>query len=191
MRRLIASLAFAALPAATASAQLVEELRAGVFQPNVCVRACDNAGKENGPTVSGEVVFASPAVLAFAGKPRPYVTGSLNLGGDTSFGGAGLVWNWEFADGWAFEPGFGYVLHDGELTFPFPQGDPRNDVVSESKLFFGSRDLFRTSLALNRDLSDKWGAQMMFEHLSHGQILGSGRNQGTDNIGVRVYYRLG
>jgi lipid A 3-O-deacylase len=31
----------------------------------------------------------------------------------------------------------------------------------------------------------------MFEHLSHGQILGKGRNQGIDNVGVRVIYRLG
>jgi hypothetical protein len=42
------------------------------------------------------------------------------------------------------------------LTFPYPQGDPRNDPVSASTVFFGSRDLFRTSLALNRD-GDKWG----------------------------------
>ncbi|MBU3921915.1 MAG: acyloxyacyl hydrolase, partial [Alphaproteobacteria bacterium] len=78
-----------------------------------------------------------------------------------------------------------------ELTFPFPQGDPRNDPISEETVFFGSRDLFRTSLALNGDLGDKWGAQVMYEHLSHGQILGSGRNQGIDNVGVRVIYRLG
>ncbi len=28
----------------------------------------------------------------------------------------------------------------------------------------------------------------MYEHLSHGQILGDGRNQGLDNIGLRVSY---
>ena len=28
----------------------------------------------------------------------------------------------------------------------------------------------------------------MYEHLSHGQVLGNGRNQGIDNIGLRVSY---
>ena len=83
-----------------------------------------------------------------------------------------------------------YYLHGKGMPL-YPEGDPRNDPISAETVFFGSRDLFRTSLALNRDLSDRWGAQLMFEHLSHGQILGSGRNQGTDNVGVRVYYRLG
>jgi lipid A 3-O-deacylase len=191
MRHFVALLALAALPAATASAQLVEEMRAGLTDHNVCVLGCDNADKEDGPNLNGELVFASPAFLEAIGSPRPYVMGSHNLGGDTNFGGAGMHWNWDFADGWSFEPGFGYVIHDGELSFPFPQGDPRNDVVSESKIFFGSRDLFRTSVSLNRDFGDRWGAQLMYEHLSHGQILGKGRNQGLDNIGVRVIYRFG
>ena len=82
-------------------------------------------------------------------------------------------------------------IHDGELEVRFPQGDPRNDPISRSKIYFGSRDLFRTSFALNRDVTDKWGVQVMFEHLSHGQVLGEGRNQGIDNVGVRVFYRLG
>jgi lipid A 3-O-deacylase len=191
MRRLLALLALAAVPAASASAQLVEEVRLGVMRHNICVLDCDNAHKEQGPDINGEIVFASPDFLDVIGSPRPYVMASVNLGGDTSFGGAGLHWNWDFAEGWSFEPGFGYVIHDGELSFPFPQGDPRNDVISESNVFLGSRDLFRTSFALNRDLGDKWGAQVMYEHLSHGQILGNGRNQGIDNVGVRVIYRLG
>ena len=190
MRRLVVFLAFAALPAAPASAQMVEEVRFGVMQHNVCVLDCDNANKEQGPDINGEIVFASPDFLDVIGSPRPYVVASVNLSGDTSFGGAGLHWNWKFAEGWSFEPGFGYVIHDGEQSFPFPQGDPRNDVISESRVFLGSRDLFRASFALNRDLGDKWGAQLMFEHLSHGQILGNGRNQGIDNVGVRVIYRL-
>jgi lipid A 3-O-deacylase len=190
MRRLVAFLASAALPAAPASAQLVEEVRLGVMQHNICVLDCDNAGKEDGPGISGELVFASPDFLRVIWSPRPYVVASANLGGDTSFGGAGLQWNWKFADGWSFEPGLSDVIHDGELSVPFPQGDPRNDVVSRSKVFLGSRDLFRASFALNRDFSDKWGIQVMHEHLSHGQILGNGRNQGIDNVGVRVIYRL-
>lgn len=191
MRRLVACFALAAAPAATASAQLVDEVRLGLTQHNICVLDCDNAKKEDGPNINGELVFASPDVLDIIWSPRLYIMGSFNTAGDTSFGGAGLHWNWDFADGWSFEPGVGYVIHDGELSFPFPQGDPRNDPISETKVFFGSRDLFRTTFSLNRDFTDKWGAQLMYEHLSHGQILGSGRNQGIDNVGVRVFYRFG
>jgi len=191
MRRFVLSLTLAALPAMAAQAGPVDEIRLGVVQHNVCIANCDNADKEDGPNISGEIVFNSPDFLSIVWSPRPYVMGSVNTAGDTNFGGAGLHWNWDFADGWSLEPGVGYVIHDGELNFPFPQGDPRNDPISAETVFFGSRDLFRTSLSLNRDLGEKWGAQVMYEHLSHGQILGSGRNQGIDNIGVRVIYRLG
>lgn len=191
MRLFAASLALAAVPVAAASAQIVDEVRVGVTQHNVCIANCDNAEKEDGPNINGEIVFGSPDLLNVIWSPRPYVMASVNTAGDTSFGGAGLHWNWDFAEGWSLEPGVGYVLHDGELTFPFPQGDPRNDPVSETTVFFGSRDLFRTSLSLNRDFGEKWGAQLMYEHLSHGQILGSGRNQGIDNVGVRLSYRFG
>ncbi|MEX1251840.1 MAG: hypothetical protein WEA77_11665, partial [Hyphomonas sp.] len=146
MRRVAFSLALAVLPAATASAQLVEEVRLGLTTHNVCVTDCDNAGKEDGPDLNGEAVFASPELFNLIGSPRPYVIASVNTAGDTSYGGAGLQWRWGFAEGWAFEPGVGYVIHDGELDFRFPQGDPRNDPISRSKVYFGSRDLFRTSL---------------------------------------------
>lgn len=190
MRRAALLIASAAL-SASASAQAVDEVRLGVMAHNVCVLDCDNADKEDGPNISGEIVFSSPDFLNLVWSPRPYVMGSVNTAGDTSFGGAGLHWNWDFAEGWSLEPGFGYAVHDGELDFPFPQGDPRNNPISESKVFLGSRDLFRTSLSLNRELAGPWGVQLMYEHLSHGQILGNGRNQGLDNIGVRVRYAFG
>lgn len=190
MRLVLLSAALAAAPSA-AAADVLSEVRVGVVRHNVCVLDCNNADKEGGPNVNAEVVFNSPDFLGFIWSPRPYVMGSYNTAGDTSFGGFGLHWNWDFASGWSLEPGVGYVLHDGELTFPFLQGDPRNDPISESKVFFGSRDLFRTSLSLNRDLGERWGVQLMYEHLSHGQILGNGRNQGLDNIGVRLSYRFG
>lgn len=185
---LIAS--FAGFPV-LACAQAVDEVRLGALAHNICVVDCDNADKEDGPNISGEIVFTTPDILKFIGKPRPYLVASVNTQGNTSFGAAGLHWNWDFAEGWSLEPGFGYAIHTGEETFPFPQGDPRNDPVSAKTIYFGSRDLFRSSLALSRDLAGPWGVQIMYEHLSHGQIIGSGRNQGLDNIGVRVSYAFG
>jgi len=61
-------------------------------------------------------------------------------------------------------------------------------VFQDENLLLGSEDLFRTSLAINRELRDGWGVQFIFEHLSHGQVLGNGRNQGLDEVGVRFTY---
>lgn len=181
----------ATTPALTANAQLVDEARIGVMQHNICVIDCKNADKEDGPNIEGEIVFASPDFLSIILAPRPYIVGSYNTAGDTNFGGVGLLWNWDFAQGWSLEPSLGYVLHDGANESPFPQGDPRSDAFARENVYFGSDDLFRTGLALNRDFGPNWGLQLQYEHLSHGQILGNGRNQGIDNLGVRAYWRFG
>ncbi len=184
-------LATATAMTGTAAADILSEARFGVMQENVCVLDCDNANKEDGLNISGELLFHSPDVLDLLLSPRPYVMGSVNTQGDTSFGGAGLHWSFRFAEKWAFEPSVGYVIHDGELASPFPQGDPRGDAFTEEHVLLGSRDLFRTTFGLHYDFNDTWGAELMYEHLSHGQILGNGRNQGLDNIGVRLSYKFG
>ena len=71
---------------------------------------------------------------------------------------------------------------------PAPPGDPRGDAFTEDHVLLGSRDLFRTTLGLHHQINETWGVELMYEHLSHGQVLGKGRNQGLDNIGVRVSY---
>jgi lipid A 3-O-deacylase len=173
-----------------AEAQGIEEIRLGVAQHNACVIECGNADKEDGPNMTGELVFASPGFLSFALKPRPLITASINTAGDTSYGGVGLLWNLDFAEDWSFEPSLAYVLHDGTVDNPFPQGDPAGAAYAEENLLLGSDDLFRVGLALNRDFGETWGLQLQYDHLSHGQILGNGRNQGMDNVGVRIYWRL-
>ena len=192
MRRyLIASaIAAATSAAAPASADLLSEVRLGVMQENVCVLDCDNANKEPGQSINGDLLFNSPDFLGIIWSPKPYIMGSTSLQGDTSFGGVGLHWSFPFADKWAFEPSFGYVIHDGELESPYPQGDPRGDAFTEDHVLLGSRDLFRTTFGLHRDFNDTWGMEVMYEHLSHGQVLGNGRNQGLDNVGVRLSYRF-
>lgn len=190
MKSISLAICVTALPA-MAHAQIIEEARVGVLAHNICVTDCKNAGKEDGPNVEGELVFASPDALSFAFSPRPFIVGSANTTGATSFAGAGLMWNFEFARGWAFEPSLSYVIHDGEIESPFPQGSPESEAFAQDNVFLGSRDLFRTGLAINRDFGESWGGQLIFEHLSHGQILGNGRNQGMDSAGVRIYYRFG
>jgi lipid A 3-O-deacylase len=181
----------AAMMVAPAAHAGVDEVHVGVMAHNICVTDCKNANKEDGPAVEFQVSFDSPSWLSWAGSPTPFVMASVNVAGDTSFVGVGVDWRWEFADGWALEPGVGYVVHDGETVLPFPSGTPEAAAFTEEHVLLGSRDLFRTSLGLTRELSGPWEAQVFFSHLSHGQILGNGRNQGMDQVGVRVGYRFG
>ncbi len=184
-------LALGAVMATAGQAQAVESVHVGVMAHNICVTDCKNANKEDGPVVEFQVNFGSPEFLNWIGSPQPYLVASVNPTGDTSFGGGGLEWRFEIGDKWAIEPGVGYVIHDGELENAFPAGDPRAPGFSDEHVLLGSRDLFRTSLGVTRELSGPWEAQLFFSHLSHGQILGSGRNQGMDQAGIRIGYRFG
>jgi lipid A 3-O-deacylase len=152
---------------------------------------CKNADKEDGPNVEFQVSFDSPEFLDWAFSPQPYLIASVNTAGDTSYGGAGLEWRWDVSEHWAIEPGVGYVVHNGEIENPYPNGSPEAAAFAAEHVQFGSRDLFRTSLGVTYDFDGPWEAEVLYEHLSHGQILGSGRNQGIDNIGVRIGYQFG
>jgi lipid A 3-O-deacylase len=177
----------AVLGASAASARAgVHDLRLGVVAHNVF----DRHNREDSQNIEAEIVWETPGFLEFLGKPRPYLMISANDEGYTSFAAAGLYWRYQFADHWALEPGFGYAIHDGKLDTPHPGADPRNGDIGERRVLLGSRDLFRTTLALERDFGDRFATQIYLEHLSHGQILGHGRNQGLDEAGVRLVWRF-
>lgn len=181
----------AALMGASPAHAGVDEIYAGVIYHNACVLDCKNANKEGEPNVEAEIVFDSPQMLHWLGSPRPYIMGSLNTQGDTSFGGFGLNWSWHFADKWSIDPGVGYVVHNGELENPYTPGTAQSTQFAEEHVLLGSRDLFRTSLGITRHMDGPWAVQGFYEHLSHGQILGHGRNQGLDQFGIRVAYEFG
>jgi len=180
--------AMALAPAAHAG---IDEVHVGVVQHNICISNCKNANKEDGPNVDFQVSFDSPGFLHWAGSPQPYLMASLNTAGETSFGGGGLEWRWQFAEHWALEPGVGYVIHDGETNNPFANGTPEAAQFAEDHVLLGSRDLFRISLGLTYSTDGPWDVGVIYEHLSHGQILGNGRNQGLDEAGIRIGYRFG
>ncbi len=189
MRFVYVAVAAAAMIAPSATAQ-VDSVRLGVMKHNICVSDCKNADKESGVNINGELRFASPDFLAWAFAPHPYVMASVNTDGNTSYGGVGLEWDFPIAQGWHFEPGFGYVIHDGDINNPFPSGTQAAVDYSADHVLLGSRDLFRTNLALIWDISPDWALQGIYEHVSHGQILAKGRNQGLDEIGVRAVWRF-
>jgi lipid A 3-O-deacylase len=190
--KLLGSTLFLALAGMTAPAHAkIEEFRVGVVGNIRDDHGDIVEGKEEGANVELELISSSPDFLNLLGSPRPYLMGSIATDEDgVNFGGVGLLWRWEFADGWAFEPGFGYILHDGEIDNPYPDGTPESVAFEEDNQLLGSRDLFRTSFALEREFGDRAAMQLYWEHMSHGQILDKGRNQGLDYVGVRFSYRF-
>ena len=166
----------------------IEEVTVGLLAHNIEVIDPKNANKEDGPALDAQLTFSSPEFLRVIGSPRPYVALAPNLAGDTSFAAVGLTWRIGLGENWAIEPAFGYAVHDGEVSNPFPNGDPRATAFTNENVLLGSEDLFRSSIALTRRLSDSLGVQAFYVHYSHGQILGSGRNQGMDQAGLRLTY---
>lgn len=180
--------AIAAAPAAHAD---VDSVHVGVMAHDVCITDCKNAHKEAGPSVEGAVSFDSPSWLSWAGSPQPYAVASVNTHGNTSFAGVGVEWHWHVTQNWSVDPGVGYVIHNGEIDNKYAPGDPRAVQFQNENLLLGSRDLFRISLGVTRRIAGPWDAQVFYSHLSHGQILGHGRNQGLDQVGVRLGYHFG
>lgn len=172
-------------------ADILSEARLGVAAHGLDFNGGDPA-VEDGADVSLELLFTSPKPLRYILSPRPYIGGSLNTGGDTDFFSFGLVWQQHvLRDRIFFEADFGLARHNGVLDLP-PPGDPARDDIAANNTLFGSRMLFRGALGAGVRITPRWNAQVFYEHLSNAQIFGEGdRNQGLDNVGVRLGYRFG
>lgn len=186
LRFLLAAAAPAALFAAPASAQLIEELRLGVVAHDVVDHA------EAGPQIAVEALFASPDFLSIIGWPRPYLYGSFNTQGYTNLGAAGLNWTWAPGDGpFSVEGAFGISYNDGVIdVVDLPPDDPYRIETAATRALLGSKWLFHSRLGADYALTERWAVGVYYEHFSHGQILASGRNQALDEVGVRVGYRF-
>ena len=172
--------------------------------------------KERSLAINGEILFNEPEFLKWALSPQPYIGGTLNLEGETSHGGAGLLWRQTLSDKFCMDFSFGLVAHTGTIEVtpsPLVQQviDNNNDTsgftpaqeaqfaaelaefrdAQQSNIDYGSRILFRQQLAFGYRWNETWSTQVFVEHLSHGRILVSGRpNEGLDNIGLRASYHF-
>lgn len=176
--------ACASLFASAANAEITEA-RFGVMYHNLGV-VRKQAGKEKGPDVAIQVAFNKIQKWKAIGKPRPIVTANINTRGETSFAAAGLNWHNKLSKNWAFEPSFGLAIHNADpLTNPYPPNmSAERYAFSHEKLALGSRELFWTSFAFSRKIGDDKKVFITYEHLSNGQILHHGANEGLDNIGL-------
>lgn len=163
------------------------DIRLGIVAHNIKLGSSSSQSNEQGANIEAEIIGGRIDSLSWLGGPRPYLMGSLNTDGDTSFGGAGFYWRIPFAGHWTLEPGFGAVIHDGALKNPFDQQDGRAKDYAHAHQLLGTRYLFRDSIAIDRDIGAGRTFGVAFEHLSNGgSAFGHKDNQSLNDLGVRL-----
>ena len=170
---LLLALALAAIPGA-ASAQ---EIYGGLYAHGVDTPLTFDT-REGGIDLQAGIRFDEIDVLA---DVQPYVFGSVNLSGDTSFVGAGVSWKAEIGKLYV-RPGAGLVIHDAPSLRVNPETGLRTDL--------GSRVLFEPELAVGVDLGERWSVEASWVHISNARLFNSQQNPGIDMMGLRVNYRM-
>ena len=153
-----------------------------------------SSAKERSVALVAGVVSPKIDALDFILAPRLYAGGALNLEGETSYGGGGLLWRQSATDRLYVQGQLGLVVHDGTRMIPRPSNMaelPAFEARNRTEIEFGSRVLFDIQVAGGVEVSESWAAELFWQHLSHGKILSSGPNEGLDSWGVRAVYRFG
>lgn len=193
IRSLAAAAAGLALAAMGASAH-ADDLMAGVYGHGLGVKQ----GKEGG--VDGLIGYSTDPLgaLWWLGKPSVHVIVAGNSNVSTDFVAAGFDWRIRlFSDRWYVRPGIGIAYNTGKTeVHPYTPGiSPQESLylqhISNTRILFGSHDLFEPELAFGYNISPKWTAELSYVHLSNGEILHHGENQGLDDIGIRLIRHFG
>jgi len=178
MKHIAPAAALAALVLAAPAA--AQEVFAGVYLHEVDTPLTLHTG-ESGADIALGYRFAPIAPLKAVGSPAPYVIGSLNSAGDTSFAGAGL--SWTIGKGPVYvRPAIAVVIHDGP--------DYRVDPLTRRRTDLGSRVLFEPELGIGYRVNGKVSVEASWMHISQGRLFNWQQNPGIDMIGARLAYRL-
>lgn len=167
---------------------LVEEVQFGVMRHDI--NPTGGERKEDGVDYQIEAIFGAPEFFRYLLSPRPYIQYSLNSAGDTDFWSFGLAWRQNLAGFFYGELQGGLANHDGVRDLPADPGDPNRIRLDDERIIFGSRWLFRGSAALGVRLTPRVDAAIVYEHLSHGQVFGDGKNESLDTAGIKFAYKF-
>jgi hypothetical protein len=74
-----------------------------------------------------------------------------------SFAGIGVLWRLRLDRDWALEPGVGVVVNNGALNDHYPSGTLAAARFDREHQLLGSRDLFRTTFALENVINERRG----------------------------------
>lgn len=146
----------------------------------------DIKGREGGVDIQFEYVFDRMPVMQGRNYGiRPYLVGVTNTDGHINFAGAGLSPEITFSDNWFAEFQLGVVGHDGRTDLPPPNMPVERQYILDNEVTYGCEALFHLSPAIGRKVSDRMSVMFYWEHLSHGQVFCSGKNEGLDSYGLR------
>lgn len=168
-----ASLAMLGMAAPAAASDLF----GGVFKHAVDTPLTKEIG-EGGIDVQLGYRFDPIVRVGPLGGPAPYLLGSINSRGDTSFAAAGV--GWRFGGPIYLRPGIGVAVQSG----PSYRVDARNQRTD-----LGSRIVFEPELGIGFQLLPRITLEANWTHLSHAQIFGR-QNPGLDMIGARINLHL-
>lgn len=149
------------------------------------------AGREGGADL--QLGMRTSRLAGIWGRPQAHVIASFNSRGTSNFLAAGASWPVDLTAGFYLRPGLGLALTDGKAGLPAvnapgltPAETARRLRLYNTRIDFGSKLLFQPELALGYRLNEQWAAEVSWVHLSNGQILHKGKNQGLDDLGLRV-----
>lgn len=155
------------------------------------------AGREDGADIHIGYRTDRLENLTWLGKPQVHAFVSLNTNSTSNFVAAGFDWPIELGapGGFYLRPGFGLAYTDGKAGLPpanapnlTPEERARRTNLYYTRIDFGSKVLFEPELALGYKFNDSWSGELSYTHLSNGQIFHQGKNQGLDDVGVRLVY---
>jgi lipid A 3-O-deacylase len=157
-----------------------------------------SADREKGADIELGVRSDRIEWLRLIGAPQAHAFVSVNTDGTSDFVAAGLSWPIRITDRFYFRPGLGLAYTDGKVGLPpvnapglSPAEIQRRLELFNTRIDFGSRTLFEPELNLGYRFSPKVAAELSWVHISNGEIFHHGKNQGLDDVGVRVIYALG
>lgn len=130
-------------------------------------------------------------------RPQVHAMLSINNKYSTDFAAIGLDWRIQFSKKWYLRPGIGLAYTTGKAGLPpanAPGLTPAEYQVRlhlyQERIDFGDNVLFEPELAVGYNFNPKWALEASFVHLSNGQILHQGKNQGLDDVGLRLNYHF-
>lgn len=133
-------------------------------------------------------------------NPSFHLMGAYSTEVDSHFVAAGFNWPFNLGPGGRFyiRPGIGLAVTTG-VTGIGNAYEPglsaaeraRRLQLAATRIDYGSSVLFEPELGIGYRFNDRLSVEAAYLHLSNGEIFHRGKNQGQDDLGVRLNYRLG
>ena len=194
-RALVAGALALASVTGAASAARAADVWVGAYAHGVGTKQSQEGGADLMLGLQSERIDA----LKWIFKPAVHGMISINTQVPTDFVAVGFDWPIAILGSakWYIRPGIGlaYTTGKADVGNAFDPGvsaaeRARRAYLARTRIDFGSSVLFEPELALGYRINDKWRVEASYVHLSNGQILHSGKNQGLDDVGVRLGYRF-